>query len=496
MRWGEEILASSAPDRSHLAEVAMAISRVSQPELGVVLGRMLAEDLALRSSAQMGHSFQYKRAFANTGGEQVVDLMMSYLPHVGFDGFGVDAAHILRDLWEKEHNPPDQRRLVFGTEFSQVSARRAERASDTGSPASSPYADAIFAVVDDLIKPGSCDEEHRHALQLATVALRMPHGDRTSTLDLLLQLKQSLREKQALLSALVLSGEIVRADIVLDGLRALVAELKAKRWFDLKQAWWELEGWLDLLPFTDRPIATLNGLDLLDPAWRQPWRLRSTLSALSYAPSSEAEHVLRELPRRDTAFLNDHDWLGALERRSPVAAARTLLEFMSDGTLFAVQVRDRWWLTRKLGRTMQEDTDFRADIYRQYESSSGGIATELLEGAIAESADETGVLVLVQNHVRRAEPYSGSIEAAIRHAVIDEQPSRDWADAKELFGIAVPSLRKKLFGLIQGNTPEAQLAWKSLTRIDELRDDYGPVESEPRHPDIESGRPWPIPFAQ
>jgi hypothetical protein len=330
----------------------LALWRDAREKMNTALKKKEAVDMALRSSAQMGHSFQYRRAFANTGGEQVVELLKSYLPHVGFDGFGVDAAHVLRDLWEKEHNPPDPRRLVFGTDFSQVSARRAERASDTGRPASSPYADAVFAVVDDLIKLGSSDEEHRHALQLATVALRMPHGDRTSTLDLLLQLKQSLREKQALLSALVLSGEIVRADIVLDGLRALVAELKAKRWFDLKQAWWELEGWLDLLPFTDQPIATLNGLDLLDPAWRQPWRLRSTLSALSYAPSSEAEHVLRELPRRDTAFLNDHDWLGALERRSPVAAARTLLEFISDGTLSAVQVRDRWWLTRKLGRTM------------------------------------------------------------------------------------------------------------------------------------------------
>jgi len=518
MRWGEELLASSAPDRSHLAEVAMAIGRVSQPELGTVLGHMLAADLALwrdarqkmkaalekreavdtavRSSAQNGHSPQYRRAFANTGSEQVVELMKSYLSHLGFDGFGVYAAHVLGDLWVKEHNPPDPRRLVFGADFSQVGARRAERASATGSPATSPYADAIFAVVDDLIKPGSSDEEHRHALQLAIVALRMPHGDRTHTLDSLLQLKHSLREQQALLRALVLSGEIVRADIVLDGLRALVAELKTKRWFDFKQDWWEVESWLELLPFSDRPMSTLDGLDQIDPAWRQPWRLRSVLSALSYAPSSEAEQVLKELPRRDTAFLNDHDWLGALERRSPVTAARTLLEFISDGTLSAVEVRDRWWLTRKLGRAMLEDADFRAGVYHQYDSASGGIARELLEGAIAEGADETGVLVLVQNHARRCEPYSGSIEAAIRHAVVGEQPSQDWAGTSELFGIAVPSLRKKLFGMIQGDAPDAQLAWRCLTRIDQLRDEYGPVESEPRHPDIESGRPWPIPFAQ
>ena len=101
-----------------------------------------------------------------------------------------------------------------------------------------------------------------------------------------------------------------------------------------------------------------------------------------------------------------------------------------------------------------------------------------MEGAIAEGADEAGVLILVQHHARRGQPYSGSIEGAIRHAVVDEQPSQDWVGASELFGIAVPSLRKKLFGLIQGDSLEAQLAWTCLTRIDELRDEYGPVESE------------------
>jgi hypothetical protein len=516
MRWGEEMLASDEPNRSHLAEVAMAMSRVSHPELATVLGRMLAADLslwrdarqkvktasenrqpvdiAIRSAAQTGHSLQYRRAFAHTGGAKVEDLMKSYLPHLGFDAFGVDAAHVLREIWDKEHNPRDPRKVVFGTDYSQVGIRRNERVSPTGILPSSPYADAIFAVVDDLIKPESSNEEHRHALQLATVALRMPHGDRTSTLDRLLQLEQSLREKQALLAALVLSGEIISADIVLDGVRALVADWKAKRWFNLEQNWWELGGWLELLPFSDRPMATLDGLDLLDPTWRQPWRLRSILSALSYAPSSEAERVLRELPRKDKAFLNDHDWIGSLERRSLVTAARTLLDFISDGTLSAVEVRDRWWLSRKLGRAMVEDEGFRADVYREYALSSQGTANDLLESAIAEGADEMGVLLLVEDHARRGEAYSGSIDAAIRHAVVGERPSQDWAGASELFGIAVPMLRSKLFGMITGNAPSAQLAWKSLTRIDELRDEYGSIESEPRHPDIESGRPWPIPF--
>ncbi len=95
---------------------------------------------------------------------------------------------------------------------------------------------------------------------------------------------------------------------------------------------------------------------------------------------------------------------------------------------------------------MVEDEGFRADVYRGYALASGATANDLLESAIAEGADETGVLLLVEDHARRGEPYSGSIDAAIRHAVVGERPSQDWAGASELFGIAVPTLRKKLFG--------------------------------------------------
>jgi hypothetical protein len=36
------------------------------------------------------------------------------------------------------------------------------------------------------------------------------------------------------------------------------------------------------------------------------------------------------------------------------------------------------------------------------------------------------------------------------------------------------------------------MAGVCLTTIDVLRDEYGPAGLEPRHPDIETGRPWPL----
>jgi hypothetical protein len=41
-----------------------------------------------------------------------------------------------------------------------------------------------------------------------------------------------------------------------------------------------------------------------------------------------------------------------------------------------------------------------------------------------------------------------------------------------------------------GGTSDIAAPW--LNQIDEIRDEYGLPEGEPRHPDLASGRPWPI----
>ena len=511
-RWAEDLLTSSSSSRSHLAEVAMAMGRLSAPELGPVLGRMLAEDLArwrdareqmrlaqerretitpaLRSSAQTGYSLLYRRAFAATGGDYVVALMKSYLPSLGFDRFGVDAAHVLRQIWEEGHSPNSERRIVMGMDFSEVPARRMERAR-AGGGATSSFAETIFTVIEELLSSGSSDEGYQQALQLAVVAFGLPHGDKARIVNTLLDLPQSLREKKMLLSALVFGGETVPAEMVLDGLKGVIEEGKGKPWLS-DSTCWELDSWLALMPFSDRPMATLEGWDLIDGPRRQPWGLRNMLRALGYAPSRDAESVLKELPRRDERFLSEQDWITALERRSPLFAARTLLEFIAEGAFSTAQVRDRWWLSRKLGAGMEMDESFRSEIYRQYELASEDVARELLEAAIAEAADETGVLLIVRNHAKQGKAYSGSLERAVRHAVVGERPSPEWSQAREVFPIVASSLRKALFTMIECGTSEAGLAKRCLSRIDELRDEYGPAQSEPRHPDIESGLPWPV----
>jgi hypothetical protein len=75
---------------------------------------------------------------------------------------------------------------------------------------------------------------------------------------------------------------------------------------------------------------------------------------------------------------------------------------------------------------------------------------------------------------------------------LGERPSANWAGANEVVSVPLTELRKRLFAIDKDEAAENRLAAACLTTIDELRDDYGPADSEPRHPDIDSGRPWPL----
>jgi hypothetical protein len=496
-RWAELLLASPTASRTQLAEVARAIGRLAAPSLVPVLKHMLAEDLArwrrtrdesmaarsrginIQSDAHMSWALQYRRAFAAIGDGQVVQAMKAYLPDGGFGGFGVDAAIVLKEIWDREQNFPKDTQFKSWPDFSEVKTQRMEREKRGAGGETTPFADVILAVVNDLAKPEAGDDAHRHALGLANIAFSMPYGNKTELISTLLQLPLPLAAKQGLLTILVLAGEIIRADMVLDGIKALLEEATTKRWL-LDENQWTLERWLELIPFSDRPGATIDALELLEPPLRVPRRLRRLLSALGQAPADEAELILEQLARTDERFFAEHDWLAALEQRGTASAGRMLLNLISEGTLGGGRGGlETWTLSKKLASGMHAHRAFRAEVYERYMGLSGGLGKAIVEGAIAEAADAEGVMILVRGYAAHGKPLDGTLYTAIRHVTVGERPSSNWAGASELFSVSAPELRKNLFGMVYGNAAEARLAAACLTSIDEIRDDYGEAESEP-----------------
>ena len=443
------------------------------------------------NDAQISWTLQYRRAFAAIGDAQTVEIMKTYLLH---REFGVDAAHVLKAVWQKSQPPEDERAFLkpspdFSVAREQYRKRQAGTQSETAQ-----FVEDILAVVDSLITPGSDADGQRHALRLAAVAFSMPHAGKEAAVASLLKLPRPTIEKQPLLTFLILSGEIVSSETVLQGIDELLEQAKANQWMLQEQGGWRLDDWLKLLPFTDDVGAVLTVLDRLEPQYKSSWNLHGLLSALTYWPSDDAETVLCELKRRDQRFLNDYDWLAALTKRDTLIAARILLDFVSDeafpgerGTL------DDMNLGRKIAALMNSHGTFRDEVYRRYSTLPEGRAKATIGYAIAEAPDAQGVLLVVRNAAAAGKTFQQTpLHSALRNILVEQKPSSTWAGMQELFSVPASELRKELFTLVvDGSAAESELASKTLTAIDQMRDDYGNVETERRHPDITRDTPWP-----
>ena len=115
----------------------------------------------------------------------------------------------------------------------------------------------------------------------------------------------------------------------------------------------------------------------------------------------------------------------------------------------------------------------------------------MLEYAIAEAPDDDGILLLIRSYAAQGRRTLDALEPAIRHLAVGLRPSETFQGAEEQFSIDIAALRHRLFALFLRGDADAQLAGDCLTLIDDLRDEHGSAESEPRHPDITADRPWP-----
>jgi hypothetical protein len=508
-QWGAALLASEESTRSQLANVARAIEQLAAPSLVPTLRRLLSEDLARRKRAReeflaahngvrgidndshMSWTLQYRRAFIAIGGDEVERLMREYLHDAGYCGFGVDAAWALKGIWDREQNSPRDKTLFARSDFIDVKARRMARERATGGD-SSPYAESILSVVSDLIKSGSDQDAHRHALALAGVAFMMPYGDKQALIDSLLKLPEPLQAKQHLLKVLAVAGEFVSAELLKAGVNELLEEAKTKSWL-LDENSGRLDGWLELFPFSDRPKATFEVIVSLDPRLREPWRLRRVLSALAHAPSLEAEEVLAQLARHDARFFEEYEWLNALDNRETASAGQLLFRLICDGALSASRPTDTWSLSKKLASSIQSHVDLRKEVYDQYPALPTGPGKAVVAQAISEAPDIEGIMLLVKDSAAQNHPFRQTVlYQALQHALTGQRPSSQWRGMQEVFGIPSPELRQKLFAFVLDGGVLSELAVACLNAIEEIREHYGGAESEPRHPDITAGRPWPI----
>jgi hypothetical protein len=494
--WMETLRTASEPQRHVASEVARAAERLANPELAEPLRKLLERDLddyaAERAGRRAdpsaphrldgtGYTLMYTRAFVAMREEPAVRILKAGLSDLRW---GIDAAGALLQIWSSSNQPPKEGPLFGWTSFPNHLLLRSQR--DLGTPPTSEFAEAIFEIVRALGHPDKTEAEQHHALGLAVTGLGLPHGTKRPEIDLLLALPQPIIRKHRLLVAAARAGEIVPAVMVMDGLRDLLAAAQTQAW-RLDENRGEFMGWIDLFPFTDDPSRVHEALALLPEPHRRPYALRRLLETLPQSPAAPALATLERLATDNRAFLQEFEWTNALIKLDTEQAALALLGHVCAGR---VPLRDGFRISNALATWAGKYPSVRTALLAQYRAWPAGHIRQVLEMTMDDMSDEDVLMALFESNVGSANAKRG-LSRVIKNISVGRRPVEGWDGAFEEFGLPLTNLRARLFAMLPANDARASLAKECLIAIEWHRDERGRVSSEPRHPDISTGRPWP-----
>ncbi|WP_200873802.1 NACHT domain-containing protein [Bordetella bronchiseptica] len=496
--WGSRMLASSDAQRWQKASMATLASHAPSVDLLPILKRLLDDNLrrfrAFREEAKAAGwrqgdalnearqpmTHEYQRAFLAIKSPETAAMVREYLQD---EHFGELAAQVLADQWRTANEPPKDKRFLFGVDFSVMEEKRAARAADPD--ATSAEAETIFAAIESLIVEGATNEQNRLAVALGIVVSRLPHGQRNNTIQKLIALAPR-RVRSDLLLGLILSGEELDIKIVADGISETLEAAKTEPWILTQSDGYKLKHWLRLLPFVNRPIEALAIVRDMPPAQREPRFLEEMVGALAHSPSDETEEVLFLLAKEDPRFYLNKRWRTTALRFGTPSSARRIVDLTASGALN--QTSDAWHLAQDLAGLLAAHLDLRSHVYNLLDGPPvPGLV--ILAHVVAEAPDEDGLLLLIKLEQTLQTTFVSW--QTIERLVTEHVPTTDWAGAYNVVPVPADNLRKRLLAITTDGGP-ADAAARLLRQIDWIRDERGMPEAEPRHPDLASGKPWPI----
>ncbi len=498
--WAEHMLAAGDEKRRRVATIATMISRAPSVAHLPLLERMLDDNLRrYRASrekatasggkdrdavheAQHPHMHEYQRAFLAINAPQTAALMRQYLTD---EHFGELAARVLAAQWFEANEPKDDGKFRIGVDFSRVEARREARAADPA--ATSIEAEAIFSAIETLIVDGSSDAQVKLAVALGIVGARLPHGQRDATIQKLISLAPR-QARAALLLSLVISGEDIDIELVADGIAETFEATEKETWILTQGDAYQLRDWLRLLPFatpvTDLP-AIVRGMP---DAQRHPRMLEEMVRGLGSSSSDDAESVTFKLAEDDPRLYQNDGWRATALSFGTVSAAHRLVDLTVSGALDGKSY-DGWRWQRELGGLISEFSEIRSYVHDLLKDGPTTKQLALLAGAVAKDPGTRGILMLIDFEKKTGRSFM--TYQSIQSAVTEHVPVENWEGAYDVVPVPAVDLRRKLLAMTDSGS-QNDPAPRCLNLIDKLRDKYGAPESEPRHPDLGSGRPWPI----
>lgn len=378
------------------------------------------------------------------------------------------------DIWHARATAPawgmeeDRRRRI-----ALALRRRVEEVKDAGGPSATYRLSALVT-------------------SLATI-------DGRDSRDLVLEVLEhpdewNAHQRTTALQRLLLAGAELPADRTIP---LLDASIKALRGHFAQDSLWMVKRFLCVLPFVDQPAKGLHKIDEIRATVPVPYHdMEGVLEAIG---RSRSEAGLRYLEK----FQSDHAWphvtrgwieaVAAID--SPAAHSLLLGLLQADWPNGSAQRASEGYsaLAKVLAELARDDRNVAEAVFTlcAMETSSRRRA------ALADIVHRLGTpealsagLDLIDDASDPPIPYD--LSRALEAVFLRHQPHGQMKSAYTLVPQASNEIRERLFQMAVDDARRSRSALALLGVVEEWRLEHGRPAGEPRHPAIESGRPWPL----
>lgn len=511
-RWLELLKSSPSGNRYVMSRVADVLECIARPEnldilvslLDFELAQKRADDDAFRAwlnsgqrgeppkEARTGTAFAYRRAFQAIPGVAGAEAVMKYLDDAEF---GPEAAQTLRYIGVREAGLLEEKtRFSRWPDYSGIRERHRRKAGQEVRPKPHPYAAAILDVVARVMGSSPDQAALVRAVKLCVAATGLEYGDRLPEIMEVLERSGAHREKIGCFLNLMLAGENMPADLLEPGCEAAFQRWREQGWHQ-ENDWWQLEKWLVLQALSAEPHRLLGRVESLEEAFRRPWQYEEIVRALGASPYAEAADVLVRLGDVIPELQVSHAWIKAATERDEAVVTDAMMDMLWDPNAAAGlhQSHHDSIFSSALAARIRENNGLKQTLRDRL---SGELAAPVrgLALQVVENLGEEEQILAALNQISDASPDRAPfhLRQAIENLVTNRVPVEGWPSAYSIVPARAAQLRASLFRMAyedagRQNTARALLEW-----TDELRDEYGRPDDEPRHPNIGSGMPWPM----
>lgn len=228
------------------------------------------------------------------------------------------------------------------------------------------------------------------------------------------------------------------------------------------------------------------------------YEFRDVLPAVGQSRCEYALHVLRELAGSNGENLKHigEQWVNAVADLDTSESKRLLLSFVDqdiEGFPVEPDVGRSDVLAARIAEFALKDSNVKQRLVQLCNAQLTPAKRMLLAEVMAKMDTADSILAgldLIDDNVQPEVPYS--ISRQIEANFVEHRPLKQSQGVYTLVSSSANDVRKKLFEMVAHDSRRKQSALALLGKIEAWRLDYGRPTAEPRHPDFESGKQWPL----